>query len=173
VHDLRESRGGSERRSDFMNKLTVIAASIMVFAAGCAHQAPVRLENERDRLNQRQEEFFAAQAARDAARTAALFSAGAVLHVANMPPVEGRSAIERFYGNMFGFLTGSTPTPERMEIGAGGEMAYVLGSVRNEFRSPQGTSEHEGKYSMVWRKLEGEWMIVFYGVSSNQAPASR
>jgi ketosteroid isomerase-like protein len=60
-----------------------------------------------------------------------------------------------------------------MEIGAGGEMAYVLGSVRNEFRSPQGTSEHEGKYSMVWRKLEGEWLIVFYGVSSNQAPAPR
>lgn len=49
-------------------------------------------------LDQRQSESFAALEARDADTTAALFADEAVVHVANMPPIEGRSAIREFYG---------------------------------------------------------------------------
>jgi ketosteroid isomerase-like protein len=156
-----------------MLKSTTIIALTLLLATACAHQAPRPLGLDRDLLNQRQGEFFAAMASRDAGRMAAVFSEAAVLHVANMPPVEGRGAIERFYGNMFGFLTASTASPEILELAQSGDMAYATGSVRNEFRGPQGTSEHEGKYSLVWRNLDGEWFIVLYAVSSNQAAAPR
>jgi ketosteroid isomerase-like protein len=104
---------------------------------------------------------------------AGLFADDAVLHVANMPPVQGRDAIRRFYGNLFGFLSASAATPETLHISAGGDMAYGVGSATNEFRGPQGPAVYAGKYFLVWRKVADEWMVVLYGVSSNQSDPER
>jgi ketosteroid isomerase-like protein len=142
-------------------------------AGACAHRQAAPAEAERERLGQRQGELFAALAARDADRTAALFADDALLHVAGMPPIQGRIAIREFYSNVFGFLSASSATPEMTHISDSGDLAYGVGRVANAFRGPQGPVEYAGKYLLVWRKLADDWVIVLYGISSNQPEAAR
>jgi ketosteroid isomerase-like protein len=152
----------------------VAAVMLALLATACGHGRPMAGDPERALLEARQEEFHAALAARDADRTAALFAETAVLHVANMPEVRGRAAILAFYGNLFGFLSASTAVPGALHLAASGDLAYGTGTAANVFRRPDGgTQEYTGKYVLVWRRLEGEWRIVLYGVSSDRPDAGR
>lgn len=151
----------------------VLAVLSLVLVTACARDGASPQAVERDRLERRQDEFIAALAARDADRAAALFAEDAVIHVANMPPLEGREAIHRFYGNLFNYLSASEATLERLEISASGDMAYATGRASNEFRSAEGSTGYTGKYVLVWKKIDDDWRIALYGVSSNESGASR
>jgi uncharacterized protein (TIGR02246 family) len=149
--------------------LAVVTAAISaVFAAACAHHGDLFDHAGPDRLEARQAEYFAAMADRDADRVAGLFAPDGVVHVANMPPVQGQAAIRQFYRNMFGFLTASTLTPEVTRVAAGGDMAFGTGSTSNEFRGPDGAVTYSGKYVLVWQRLEGDWRIAVYSISGNE-----
>jgi ketosteroid isomerase-like protein len=149
-----------------------VIACVALAAAACAH-APRSAVAPDVALERRQSEFLAALAARDAERTAAFFADSAVMHVAGMPPIEGRSAIRQLYANLFGFMSASGATPEFMRVAAAGDMAYGTGSTTSEFRGPQGTVAYTGKYVLVWRRIAGAWQIVLYAISSNQPEAGR
>jgi ketosteroid isomerase-like protein len=56
-----------------------------------------------------------------------------------------------------------------LHVSTGGEMAYATGSVVNEFRGFDGPVEYAGKYALIWKDVEGEWMIALYAISSNPA----
>ncbi len=151
------------------NVALAVAVFVLVAAAACSHDPAVSLDAERERLEERQSEFFAALEARDAERMAELFSDDAVVHVANRPPLEGRGAIRAFYGNMFGFLSASSATPERVHMSGAGDLAYSTGGTSNEFHSPEGTVAYTGKYLLVWEKREDHWMIAAYSISSDES----
>jgi uncharacterized protein (TIGR02246 family) len=112
--------------------------------------------------------FFAALAERDAGSTAALFAEDAELHVAGMPPVTGRDAIGVFYARLFGFLDASAATPGPVHVATAGDVAWGTGAVRNTFTGAQGTQAFDGKYTLVWRRIDGDWRIAVYSISSNQ-----
>lgn len=150
-----------------------LAAAALLVGAACAHRPATLDDAERQRLEQRQTDFLAALSARDLDRTIAHFADDAVLHVANMPPIEGRSAIHQFYGNVFRFLSATEPQPEMIRISRGADMAYSPGSVTNVFEGEQGPVEHTGKYLLVWERRDGDWSIAVYSISSNQADPSR
>lgn len=154
------------------------------FAIGCIVVAILSLslqtsnnshsdENRVESIEKRQNEFFASVSARDADKTAEFFSETAVLQIANRPPVEGRDAIHRFYQNMFGFLAGSTAEAHSLRISENRDMAYGFGRTVNVFAGPNGTAEYEGKYVLIWEKIDGEWMITLYGISNNQPESTR
>jgi ketosteroid isomerase-like protein len=149
-----------------MRAAAILATTVL--AAACAPHRAASPDTQRDGLRDRQSEFMASLSARDADRIAALFSDSAVLHIANMPPVEGRDAIREFYRNIFRFLTASTAVPESIRVSASGDLAYGIGSVANEFRGPEGTSVNTGKYLLVWSRGSGDWMIEVYSVSGNE-----
>jgi ketosteroid isomerase-like protein len=151
----------------------LVAALTALLATACAAYRPVPNDDHRELLDQRQEEFTAAVAARDADRTAELFAEDAVLHIANRAPIEGNRAIRQFYGNVFGFMSASRATPETTRLAEGGDMAYGIGRTSNEFRGPDGPVEYTGKYLLVWRKIAGDWRIVAYSLSSNQPEGER
>jgi uncharacterized protein (TIGR02246 family) len=150
-----------------------VAVLALLLAGACAHQTPARAEVERGRQELRQDEYFAALAAGDAERVARLHAEDAVLHIANMPPIQGREAIRRFYQTMFGFLTASEITPESTRISSDGEMAWSAGRTSNEFRGPDGPMRYAGKFLLVWERRQGEWMVVFYGISGNEPTPGR
>jgi ketosteroid isomerase-like protein len=154
-------------------RTSAVVAVCAVLAGACAHRPAASPEAERAALEQRQAGFLAAVAARDADRAAAFFAADAVLHIAGMPPVQGRTAIGAFYGNVFRFMAASRSTPASLRISSSGGMAWAAGSVVNSFQADQGTVEHAGKYLLVWEQHAGEWWIAAYGISSNQADAGR
>ena len=152
--------------------LLVLMAALV--AAGCADRAGgPSPEEDRARLGERQNEFFAALQARDADRTAVLFADDAVLQVANMPPMEGQEGIRRFYANLFGFLSGSEAVPEATHLSRSGDLAYSVGATTNEFRGPDGPVSYSGKYVLVWRKVEADRRIAVYAISSDEAQEGR
>jgi ketosteroid isomerase-like protein len=165
---VRKALKGQER---YMRPSTL--ALLAVLATACAHGPGSGADAELARLEQRQTDFLAALAARDVEQTAAHFAEDAVLQVANMPPVQGRSAIRQFYGNVFRFMAASESTPEILRIASGGDMADTTGRVANTFRGGQGPVQYAGKYLLVWEKRSGEWSIVVYSISNNQSDASR
>jgi ketosteroid isomerase-like protein len=154
-------------------RLSLVVVPLFLFAfaaAGCA-SAPAVEVNERQALEMRQNELFAALGARNAAAVGNHFAESAVMHVANAAPIEGRAAIESFYANLFRFLDSSEMTPSVLEISREGDMAYGLGASTNVFRRGEELTSYEGKYVLVWRKFDGDWKLVLYAVSSNQAAA--
>jgi ketosteroid isomerase-like protein len=145
-----------------------VAIMALFLGAGCAGAPPGAVDPSRSLLLQREAQLFQAVAARDADRVAAHFADHARLHVANMPPVEGREAIRRFYENMFRFLAASVASPETAHVSASGDLAYTTGGTSNRFRAADGTVEYAGKYVLVWIRYEGDWQVALYAISSNE-----
>jgi uncharacterized protein (TIGR02246 family) len=127
----------------------------------------------RQALEARQAQFLSAMADRDAEAVAGHFAPDAVVHVAGMPPLQGREGIGRFYGNVFDFLEASNVVPAALHLSHAGDMAWGHGETRNEFRGPEGPVSYGGKYLMVWRKVDGNWLIAAYGISSDQEQGGR
>lgn len=157
-----------------MRKLTaLIAVWSSLAAAACAERPGVSFDEARDLLDRSQDRWLEAQAARDAEGMAALFSDDAVMHVANMPPIEGRDAIHRFYENLFGFLAASEAVAETTRVSRGGDLAYTVGRTTNTFEGPEGRVEYSGKFVLVWSKPADEWLTAVYSVSSDEAQGGR
>jgi len=152
--------------------LAVIAAGCQTLPAGAAPAAtaPAAAATAAPdpALQAQQDRFIAAATARDAAALTGLFAEDAVLHVAGRPPVQGRDAIRQFYGAVFGFMSGSSMTPELLHASAGGDMAWGAGATVNEFRGPDGVMRYTGKYLLVWRRTAGEWQVAAYAISSDE-----
>jgi uncharacterized protein (TIGR02246 family) len=141
--------------------------------AACAPGEEAPGARDREALEARQADFLSAMADRDAQGVAGLFAPDAVVHVAGMPPLRGREGIRHFYGNVFDFLAASLVVPAELHLSDGGDMAWGHGETRNEFRGPEGPLAYTGKYLMVWRKVDGEWLIAAYGISSDQEQGGR
>jgi ketosteroid isomerase-like protein len=165
---------GSPCGGDFLRPFLAIALIFLTFTVtGPVSAATVESEDEREALEMRQKELFAALATKDAGVVAELFAEPAVMHVANFAPIEGRAAIQSFYANLFRFLDSSGMTPSVLEISREGDMAYGFGASTNVFRRGEELTSYEGKYVLVWRKLDDAWKVVLYAVSSNQPDAMR
>jgi uncharacterized protein (TIGR02246 family) len=149
----------------------VPAALAVLMAASCTHRMPVPHDGAaaEQQLRERHAAFLDALGARDAARVGEFFADDAVLHVANMPPVQGRTAIEAFYGNVFRFMTTSQPTTQTVRVAASADLAYTAGTVTNAFRGEQGPVEYAGKYLLVWERRAGDWLVAVYSLSSDSS----
>jgi ketosteroid isomerase-like protein len=150
-----------------------MGATVLLALAACAPAPAVVVAAAPQRLEQRQSEFLAALSARDVERTMAHFADDAVLHIANMPAIQGRAAIGRFYENVFRFLAASDPMAELTRVSSGGDMAYTVGRVTNTFAGEQGEVEHTGKFTLVWERRDGEWWVAVYGISSDRPDTPR
>jgi ketosteroid isomerase-like protein len=148
-------------------RLFVLAAILWLAIAACAQGPPDTTGAERDSLEQRQNDFLAALADRDLDRTIEHYARDAILHVANMPAIEGRDAIQQFYGNVFRFMVASEATVDRVRMSSDGEMAYSVGRTSNVFQGAQGPEENTGKFLLVWERLDGDWSVVLYAISND------
>jgi ketosteroid isomerase-like protein len=150
----------------------VVVAATVALTAACAHRAPPD-NGDSGSVAQRQSGFFMALSSKDVDATVAFFADDAVLHVAGMPPIEGRTAIRQFYGNLFRFLSATTAAPETLHVSRSGDLAYSTGRASNEFQVADGLTAYSGKYVLVWTRDGGNWAIALYSVSSNQSDAAR
>lgn len=149
---------------------TFYIASFIMLAGACANSTHPASAGD---LRAREAEFFAATALKDADNFAAFFDERALLHAANMPPIFGRSQIESFYRNLFEYLLISDASNEIAEVAASNDLGYTTGRLTNSFAGSGGTVEFTGKYTLVWRRVDGSWQIVVYAISNNATAPSR
>jgi len=112
-------------------------------------------------------QYLAAAKARDAAKVASFYAEDAVLMPPNAPPVKGRKAIQEDHERLFkqspGFELTATPLAS--------ETSGDLGFIQGEFLVKRHSGEEvRGKYVEVWKRIKGEWKILYDINNANQPP---
>ncbi len=150
------------------------AVAVLGLAAACQPQqaampavdaAAVRTAIEGENVKWTQ-----AYLAKDAAALAALYTEDAILAMPNTPRVIGREAIAAAYGAV---LTQVSPvtndvTIDRLEVAQSGDFAYVVGTYGGTWSMADGSSMADtGKYTAVFKNVNGQWMLAVDSWSSD------
>jgi uncharacterized protein (TIGR02246 family) len=127
--------------------------------AAATEAATVRAEIEAisDRFEQ-------ALLAEDAATVGTFYAEDAIALPPGAPRAEGRAAIQALFASWFEQIPapeGFTLTTNDVQLAGSGDIAYEVGTYTSRGTSPEGEAYDEaGKYLVVWKNLDGEWMIV-------------
>ncbi|MEE8213146.1 MAG: DUF4440 domain-containing protein [Alphaproteobacteria bacterium] len=151
-----------------IRRLTMIAATLLVtaFLAGpvLAHSA----KQEIDALNA---QWVAAFKAKDFATIESLMAPDSLLLAPGNPPIQGAESVVETW-KAWGGLPNVKITfgAERVEAAASGDLAYDYGAYTFAFDSDKGPFAEEGKYIVVWKKIDGAWKVAADIFNNNSAP---
>jgi ketosteroid isomerase-like protein len=118
-------------------------------------------EREAQAIRDRSARWLAAVDRLDADHAAAFYAEEGVFLVPNVPAARGREQVAAAWAQLLGapgLALGWTPTS--VEVARAGDLAYELGTYRLGMDGPAGRVEDHGKYVVVWRRLEGVWLVV-------------
>jgi uncharacterized protein (TIGR02246 family) len=118
------------------------------------------------------QQWVQAIAAKDLDKTVSFYSPDARLMPPNQPPSVGSEQIRKSWTEFLktrGMSLVFEPTVVR--VSPDGTMAYDVGTYTFSADSPDGgRQQHEGKYTQVWQKRDGNWKVVVDMFNSNQPP---
>lgn len=117
------------------------------------------------------ERFESAVLAGDSTAVAALYTEDAVFLAPGTPRVQGRMGIRSAFARMVGGMTEFDLETDRVEVAESGEIAYEVGSYELAVETPDGaTMRDEGKYLVVWEKVDGAWHLAADAFNSDLPP---
>ena len=122
----------------------------------------------REAIEEANEAFMAAIAAKDAAALAQMYTENALLMPPNGDFVEGRAAIEAFWVAFFQLGIDSAVLEIR-EVDALGNTAVEVSNF--ELYLADGTLADYGKYMVEWKRVKGEWYLHWDIFNSSAPPA--
>lgn len=142
---------------------------LLLLSACATAGAPVAdVQMEEQRIAELNRQWVERVAARDAAWIANLYTAEGRIMPANAPLAQGRPAVEAAWRGIFELpnlnLTFQTTD---LEFSDAGDMAYDVGTYSLSFDGPQGRIQDQGKYLVVWEKVNGEWKVAADMFNSN------
>lgn len=73
------------------------------------------------------------------------------------PAMVGQEALRQFWGAAVNFPK-LTFGPDTIVVSGGGDMAVDIGTAT--YRTPDASSDTQGKYVVVWTKRDGEWKVL-------------
>jgi ketosteroid isomerase-like protein len=112
--------------------------------------------------------WVAAVGAKDIAAIQNFYTTDALFMAPNAPPAQGRQAIGEVWRGLLQ-LPGIVMTfgATRIEVSESGDLAYDVGAYALGFDSESGRVNDNGKYVVVWKKVEGTWKAVADIFNSN------
>jgi uncharacterized protein (TIGR02246 family) len=130
--------------------------SALVLASVClAFAAPARADDVRDAVEAGNRAFVAAFLRGDATAVASLYTREAQVVAPGSPAASGRPAIAAFWQKSIDSGVKGI-TLETAEVESAGDLAFESGTVR--LVAQDGTT-NEARYIVVWRRIDGTWML--------------
>ncbi|MEK6376035.1 MAG: DUF4440 domain-containing protein [Acidobacteriota bacterium] len=98
----------------------------------------------------------------------AFYADDAVLLPPNAPPFRGKAAIQQFWtGFLASAKVAGTLTPDNVMQSC--DLAAEVGHYDLTITPPGGAAiQDQGKYSVTWKKIDGQWKIAVDMFSSNK-----
>jgi uncharacterized protein (TIGR02246 family) len=153
------------RRVTFVGLLTIVFC--LALGAGCAPAPPPDNSAEaRAGIEAVNATFMKLVAEKNAAGLAALYTDGARILPPNGPPIEGRDAIEQFFGTIVQGI--AKVQLDTVEVEGHGDTAHEVEALA--FFDANGTKIDEGKAIVIWKKVGDEWKLHRDMFSSNLPP---
>jgi len=128
------------------------------------------IEAEEEKIRNLGLKLLEAEQKKDLETTLGFFTEDSVLQAPDGPQLEGLEGVRAFLNEMFqlpmeDFVSGQG----KIVVSSEADMAYELGWYRIPFEGPEGRVNEEGKYTIVWRKIDGEWKYLV-GCWNNNEP---
>lgn len=152
----------------------VIIALAAASMSACASMPRVDPQTEEQAIRDLDRRWVQAVAAKDLTSTVNMYATDAYFMAPNAPLATGQSEIRGMWDGLFKAPNlRLTFEPTRVQLAQGGDMAYDVGTYRLGFDTPQGRVDDEGKYTVVWKKVEGQWKVAsdIFNSSKPLAPA--
>ena len=137
-----------------VRRLPTVAIAV-VMTLGVAPTAPAQ-DAARSAIDAANKKFIAAFNKKDAAGVASTYSPDANAFPPNAPILKGRAAIQKMWQDVInsGITSISLVTTE---VESGGNIAYESGTY--EMKTQDGKVADKGKYCVVWKNVNGQWML--------------
>jgi ketosteroid isomerase-like protein len=116
--------------------------------------------------------YLKAVLAGDLPAITAMFQEDAILMPPNQSLLQGKAAIERFYGGLcHGPVKLTAFTFAHLEARAAGDVAFDIGTYKQTFAvSPGRTVDDAGKYDVILKRVGSEWKIAYLIFNSDLPP---
>ncbi len=146
--------------------ILLLLAAIAIALTETACQRPASeadLATEEQAIRALNQVWFEAENTKDIEAIMSVLAEGIIWQEADRPQIEGLEAVRARYNDvllpMFVSVSGG---PTKIEVAASGDFAYDIGTSRTVFRTPDGTSTRDGRYFVIWKKIDGEWKAVAF-----------
>jgi len=148
-----------------------LLATAMVAVISCG-TAQVDVTAETEAVRARSNGLLGAEGALDVEGSLAFYAEDAIVQPAGAPQFQGRDANAKSYRQFFedSQLKEFYGKGSHITVSQSGDLAYEYGVTRTVLAGPEGDLVDVGKYLLVWKKIDGEWLVVVLTFSSD-APA--
>ncbi len=146
---------------------SLLAAFLVAgLAAGCVARGDARtIEQEIRELDKK---WVGAVVRGDVATIVDFYAADGAFLMPNAPPAEGREAIAEAWKGLISLPNLSLNIRStRIDVAASGDLAADIGTYDLAFSGEDGRIRDEGKYVVVWKKVNGEWKVLADILNSN------
>ena len=152
----------------FVIRTVAFVVLCLGFSIGCTQCEQVDSEAEALAIRELDRQLLAACMAKDLDQVMSFYSPVAVEMQPGQPAIEGVAAIREWFESWV-FTEGLTNTfePDVIEVAASGDLAVDRGHWKEVMETPDGQHVREGKYVVIWRKIDGQWKVVVDIANSN------
>ena len=143
-------------------------AFVAIMSAACSGNSGSRFDKtDTDNINRLIDNLKTAFNAKDAAKTAALYSTTGVVMPPNKPIMRGRQFVEQYYKDRF--AEGASDLElTTADVSGQGNLAYASGDYRLNFVTEGKPARRDrGKFLWVFRENNNQWLIEYVIFSSD------
>ena len=148
-----------------------VVATVALLLVGLLAMGPASADHPKHEFDALNAQWVAAFKAKDFAAIEALMAPDSLLLVPGSPPVQGAKGVVGVWKSW-----GALPNVAinfggtLVEVAASGDLAYDYGTYTFAFDGQNGPFSENGKYIVVWKKIDGAWKIAADIFNNNAAP---
>jgi len=146
-----------------MKKTFFVMLVAVIIIAACQSKTKTS-SNDADAIRSIEDQWVAANKAKDINKAVSFFASDAVVIEPNKPIKIGIEAIKKSWELWFSdttFLHNSLiGTTDNIEVSASGDLGYARGTNHYSIKTPNGTVEYVDNFIDIFKKIDGEWKCI-------------